>query len=233
MTLTLPTPQVPMPKRSILADLTDLLTADATGKPQEAREALAPSHPPPQPAEAPSRPAPGRQRLKLSPAQTVQALTNGRTVVREARLYAEAWYQALREWHSESRTESLPRNLAPKVPPKRQMTPVVGNWGAGDVDLSSRQVWTPMGWASEVALARAISREAGVLERVRVGGGLNSLVDERGGWARHGDRARGYALAVLDLAVALGDDKARQHRQALEQYAKSLKSASIPVELPE
>ena len=89
---------------------------------------------------------------------------------------------------------------------------IVGKYGRGQARLSYSQVLTPMGWVSELSLARAISESGcAALERVRHGGGLASLVDQRGGWHAHKTKALEYALSVLTLAAKLGDVKADNH----------------------
>lgn len=159
-------------------------------------------------SEAPPQPAQRRRvHHKPSSREVVAGITSQRQQMRDARAWAEQWYQALREWDWKTYGELVPRDLSAKAPSTRQMTPVVGNWSAGDVMLKTVEVITPMGWVSESALARHCNADT-LLETVRRGAGLTSLVDERGGWTSPRERAMAYAVSVLKLAAFLGDPKA-------------------------
>ncbi|EYB68850.1 hypothetical protein DEIPH_ctg017orf0228 [Deinococcus phoenicis] len=60
-----------------------------------------------------------------------------------------------------------------------------------------------------------------LLERVRGCTSLATLLDERGGWASPRDRAIRYAVAVLTLAVRLGDALAESHLSYLQKSGDS------------
>lgn len=157
-----------------------------------------------------------RRAHKLTPRETTQALTSGRQQMREARAYAEEWYQALKAWDLAQQYEVVPRDLSPKRSSPRQMTPVVGNWSNGGVALRTAQVRTPMGWVSESMLSRACNTDP-LLGRIRLGVSLVSLIDERGGWASPRDRAVEYAVAVLGVGWTLGDGLAAFHLSYLQK----------------
>ena len=143
-----------------------------------------------------------------------------RQAQRDARQYAEAWYQALREWKQASYEVPAP----------------TGSGRGGAVLLTSGTpgmitcyyLVTPLGRAVTATEAgRLIStweasplpaqRQMGVLlNRVRMGGGLASLSQPGGGWHQHREQAQAYALAVLRLAVSLGDDRAESALATLE-----------------
>lgn len=177
---------------------------------------------PPQPASEPQ--APKRWRTLRTPDGQ---RPSPRQAQRDARMYAEQWYQALRDWEWKNRGELVPRDLAPKCPPKRQMTPVVGNWAAGDVMLPSVRVRTPIGWVNEFALARRCNEDK-LLSEVRRGAGLATLHHASGrGWA--GKRAREYGYAVLVLAHNVGDTRAAD----LLHLVFAEDSDTLSVELPE
>jgi hypothetical protein len=89
----------------------------------------------------------------------------------------------------------------------------IGNWassgGSGSYRYAELLVSTPIGALPVTHVAQAITAQRSeLLERVRGGGGLASLVDERGGWASPRERAVAYAVAALTLAVTLGDREA-------------------------
>lgn len=128
---------------------------------------------------------------------------------RAARSHAERWYQAVREWQTSTSSELVPRTT--RSSGAGRMVAIVGNYGRGQATLTFSKVYTPLGWLSESAVAQAISRAGGLLERVREGKGLSSLIDERGGWHPQKGRALEYARAALALAVELGDTAAGAH----------------------
>lgn len=216
MTPTLTLPEVPMPKQPSMADLLNSLLAP--GKPQEAQRPPAPTLPAPPTPEAPQRPAPGRQRLRLSPRQTVEALTSGRQATREARGYAEVWYQALRKWRVfDGDTVRVSRGSSSA---SRMRVVGVGNWGGsagafGSYLAAEAMLSTPVGGLPVTRVALAITDQGSrELERIRAGQGPESLIHQNGrGW--NGESARAYAAAVLALAAALGDEQARIHQSAL------------------
>ena len=139
--------------------------------------------------------------------------TGTREQVRAARAYAEQWYQALREWRVDSYDVPMPAGSG------RGGVAVLLTSGTPGM-ITCTYLQTPLGReVGEVQAGRTISlwamstipaqRDAGhLLERLRAGQGLASLVDERGGWASPRERALAYAVAVLTLAVTLGDEEA-------------------------
>ncbi|QLG11016.1 hypothetical protein HLB42_09700 [Deinococcus sp. D7000] len=189
--------------------MADLIAAALAGKPQE--QAERPSTPTPQP-EAPQRPASERRRpIGQTHTREVHAglVVGSRQAQRDARAYAELWWQALRDWDTRSDGGDLVIGSGQRSPSAGRMQVVgVGNWGGAPTGT----VWytklhTPMGWISESAVALAVS---GPLERVRAGGGLATLIHASGrGWA--GGPARTAGAAVLALAVSLGDQTALTH----------------------
>lgn len=134
-----------------------------------------------------------------------------RQAQRDARQYAEAWLQALRDWHVRGRTEYISsRNLHSNRPPADGPR-VVGQYtsGGSQAALSYREMSTPIGWVAESAITRACN-ESPHLGRIRAGGGLGSLIHSSGqGW--NGEEARAYAVALLELAAHLGDERAIHH----------------------
>lgn len=155
-----------------------------------------------------------------------------RQAQRDARQYAEAWYQALKAW----------RVVVPPV-----LTPVIrygGGWsdpittmGDGAPDRPSG-LELPSGTAREVEVGRLIStwaaspipaqRELGqLLHGLRSGRGMNSLIHHSGrGWADPSERAQTYAVAVLTLAVNLGDQEADAQLQHLV-FARTSATLSV------
>lgn len=134
---------------------------------------------------------------------------------REARGYAEAWYQCLRE-------------------PKEQVQPVlisspgtggtfvadldVGNWRSG----GGQVYWaTPAGFRDERAIGRAVydmlesKRPDDVLYgkllgRVVTGVSISSLLRDGGYWHQNRESAIRYGLACLTLAVQVDDRAAEE-----------------------
>lgn len=127
---------------------------------------------------------------------------------REARMYAEQWYQALREWITVTRSD-LVTGDGPRRSSGRQMVPVVGNWGGSPwSSVTYTLIETPMGRVSQSAVARLCSADEWLSE-VQKGEGLATLIHASGrGWA--GQRAREYGRAALQLAAALGDPCAEE-----------------------
>ena len=151
-----------------------------------------------------------RRKLGESKAREVQRRwqTGTRAQQREARYYAEAWWQAIRAWQTKEVRELVPRTKVGSGGAGR-MTPIVGNYSRGQAYLTYTEVRTPMGLVSESALARAIS-ESGcpALERARKGSGLRSLLRQDGyRWADGGDEA---AEQILRVAQLLGDENVKE-----------------------
>lgn len=209
-----------MTNRFNLSDLTAQLAAEATGKPQEAQQQPEPTRSPPQTPqpqeEAPERrTAPATWRTIQTPEGTVP---NARTLAREARASAEAWYQALRRWEVVE-SERVKVYYGP-AKSSRMRVVGVGSYGGGGGQSGSywatvTQVITPVGAVSEARLGGLCSADP-LLGRIRGGGGLASLCDPRGGWHPHGEQARAYAVAVLRLAVLLGDERAQSALATVE-----------------
>lgn len=138
-----------------------------------------------------------------------------RQAQRDARQYAEAWYRAVRDWERRTNGGMLVIGGGGKHGSKRQMTPVVGNWGGAPYGVHHyAEISTPMGWVSEAAIAHRCNMDP-LLGRLRAGGGLGSLIHGSGtGW--NGQEAQAYAVAVLALAVSLGDTRAIDHLNLLK-----------------
>ncbi|MDP9764888.1 hypothetical protein [Deinococcus enclensis] len=136
-----------------------------------------------------------------------------RQAQRDARQYAEAWYQALKKWKVESYEVATP----------------TGSGRGGAVFLTTGTpgfltcyyLDTPLGRkVTAVEVGRTISTWAASpipaqrlhglnLERLRGDVAMASLLHHSGrGWANPSDRAKAYAAAVLTLAVSLGDANA-------------------------
>ena len=136
---------------------------------------------------------------------------------RLARAYAEQWYAALREWHVRGQSEVISsRNLHTTRPPN-DGPQLVGQYTSGGsvTRLHYRQMHTPLGWVSESAISAACNA-CPLLARLRDGGGPVSLLRETGAFVHPVDRARAYALAVLELAAHLGDERAGSALQTLK-----------------
>jgi len=137
-----------------------------------------------------------------------------RDALREARAHAEAWHAVLRDWRP-VRGVAVRPTVSYAVFRPDDLTDTLGSIGP------ARPSWLPgpNGWhVRETEAAALISawcessipaqREHGLLlDRVRQGRGPRTLLDPRGGWAG-GCNARAYAVAVLTLAVSLGDEVA-------------------------
>lgn len=185
----------------------DIMTALLTGKPVAPQQTPVRATTPPLTPEAPQRPARERRRYE-TPTRQVHREWGKREQQREARARAEEWWQALRRWQVRDGGMLVISGGGPKGGAKRQMTPVVGNWAEKPWGhCLYTEIHTPLGWISERAVARLCSADP-LLSRVRGGGGLATLCDERGGWNRNGEQARAYARAVLTLADQLGDERA-------------------------
>lgn len=146
----------------------------------------------------------------------------------EARAYAQAWWQAIREWDTRSNGGILVLGERGHSGSGRQMVPVVGNWQSTPYGIHRfDQVNTPMGWISETALSLACNASE-VLSKLRDGGGMGSLIHSSGqGW--NGKEALGNGVLVLGMAARLGDGAAIHHLELL----KLGKIATIFVELPQ
>lgn len=129
-----------------------------------------------------------------------------RAEAREARQYAEAWLQALRDWQTRTHAELVPRTSSSGG--AGNMVAIVGNYARGQGRLRYTQILTPYGWVSEAAVAGLCNSEP-LLERVRAGSGPTTLAHSNGrGWASQ--QAREYGAVLLGMAAVLGDERAER-----------------------
>ncbi|SMB84676.1 hypothetical protein [Deinococcus hopiensis] len=167
-------------------------------------------------------------RKKLTPRQTIQALTSGRTQAREARQYAERWYQALRGW--DVREVEIPYSFHYEPSEDGPEFLTLGS----NTPMPTRYLQTSAGEFTEGEVGTLITTmsRSPVPEQKQLGKMLDkprherqvcmaSLVREGGRWKRHRERAVSYAIAVLTLAVQLRDEPAehpppRDARRAAE-----------------
>jgi len=133
-----------------------------------------------------------------------------------AREYAEAWYQAVRNWDVQPATIRLAKMNYAEFRPDPDFT-TMGEGGPVDPGALS----TPAGEVFEGRVADLISewerskvpeqrqvRE--VLHRIRRGAGPASLLRD-GGWAFPRQRFAALAVALLTLALAFSDDAAERY----------------------
>lgn len=157
-----------------------------------------------------------RRRAPISKTREVHARWNNRQQQREVRDYAEAWLQALRAWETKQRSELVSNRST--AGGGGNMRFIVGQYtrgGSSIAALTFSEVHTPLGWVSEVAVARLCGADP-LLERLRCGGGLATLCQSGGGWHQHRQQAQAYALAVLGMAQELGDERAKTALEALK-----------------
>ncbi|SMB93340.1 hypothetical protein [Deinococcus hopiensis] len=168
-------------------------------------------------------------RKKLTPRQTIQALTSGRTQAREAREYAERWYQALRGW--DVREVEIPYSFHYEPSEEGLEFLTLGS----NVRAPTRYLQTPIGEFTEGevgALITTMSRSL-VPEQKQLGKMLDKLRHERhncmarllredGRLHQHPERAVRYAVAVLTLAVQLRDEKAEAPLHVMQQELQKL-----------
>lgn len=140
----------------------------------------------------------------------------------EARAYAEAWFQCLRE--PQTHVQPVLTSSAPRGGTfVRDLD--VGHWRTNGGQV---YVDTPVGMRDERAIGRAVfemglSRRADdvlhskLLGRVITGASMASLLDPRGGWMSPRERSIRYGLACLVLAVQLGDRDAEEPLQVLRR----------------
>lgn len=199
-------------KKFNMADLTTSLLAGevallpAPGKPQAGQqEAEAPADAPvvSGAAQPPARKRPEAWRTLRPPGQP-----SDRERMREVRAHAEAWYQALREWRV-FESEPVRIFMGPAKTSRMRVVGIAMGSGPGDSYLSSMELVSLPNGAHRSATVAAYCNSDPLLGRIRAGGGLASLVDERGGWNRDKAAAVVYAQAVLRLAVSLGDGRAK------------------------
>lgn len=151
-----------------------------------------------------------RRRCKPSPREVTQALTLPREQHREARHYAQAWYDALRLWDTYEtvldgtfRYEDYGRPADMTLLGSNRPAPVVylrlpdGDYDEGSVGLAITQMMRE-GTPETQALGRLLDKlrhERSVCPA--------SLLREDGTWERHRESVTRYAVAVLTLAVRL------------------------------
>ena len=194
----------------------------ASGKLQATKQEGEGASPLPVVSEAAQRP------VRRRPDGAAQAEVSSRQQQRDARAYAEGWWQAIREWDTRSNGGILVLGERGRSGSGRQMVPVVGNWQSTPYGIHRfDQVNTPMGWISETALSLACNASE-VLSKLRDGGGRATLLHSNGrGW--DGKEALGYGVQVLGLAVRLGDGAAIHHLELLNVG----KNVTLFLELPQ
>lgn len=172
-------------------------------------------------------------RRRASPAarETVtQALGSIRQQQRDARAYAERWYQALRAWET-SETDKVKVFWGPARASTMRVVGIgsystSGTSQGGSGWAGVEMVHLPNGQQRSNLVGGMCSADP-LLSEIHRGAGLASLLHHTGrGWAYPSDRAQAYAAAVLGLAVALGDQQARVHAQALA-FAQAARTISV------
>lgn len=160
--------------------------------------------------------------------QQIEKLTAQRTERRDARLYAEEWYQAIRSWEVSSYEVERPAG---------------GGSGSGiefvtsgeDGPLKVAYLLTPMDRDVNEGIVGSTITDmmlSGIPETVQLGKMLDKLRHERsscmlsllrgGSWSQHRERALRYGVAVLTLAVRLGDVHAERPLQHVRQELSQL-----------
>lgn len=147
--------------------------------------------------------------LKLKPREVTAALTPGRREAKEARAYAESWYQAFLIW--DVREIKIPYSFY--YEPRSELDFITLG---SNVLLPTRYLQTPAGEFTEGEVGSSITEmaEAGTVERKLLGKMLDklryersncpaSLLREGGRWHQNRKRATRYAVGVLTLAVHL------------------------------
>ncbi|SMB93292.1 hypothetical protein SAMN00790413_01920 [Deinococcus hopiensis KR-140] len=146
--------------------------------------------------------------------QTVQKLTGRRREAKEARAYAECWYQAIRAW--KVRTVQLPSPGDGRYQPDDLDFLTLGMGGP----ITATYLQTPIGDCTEHEVATVIKEllGSGVPDHRAIGQLLDrlrgtyrtpvTLLRECGRWQPDMARHAAYAVAVLTLAVRLGDGHA-------------------------
>lgn len=171
------------------------------------------------------------QRRRATPQarqEVTQALGNIRQQQRDARAHAEVWYQALRAWET-SETDKVKVHYGPAKASTMRVVGI-GNYSTsgtgqgGSFWAGVEMVHLPNGLHRSNLVGGMCSADP-LLSELHRGAGLATLMHASGrGWA--GARARAYARAVLGLAVALGDEQARTHAQALA-HAEETRTISV------
>jgi len=168
-----------------------------------------------------ARLTPERRRLGQNRArQTVDQLTAPRERQREARQYAEQWYQALLCWQVEHSRVPTPAvtysgfadrwgyvtTLGEVLPDQATMLRLpTGQYLEGEV----AQIITRMG----LSTAKETRESGRLLDALRRPEARKpeSLLRAGASWARDASRMAAWGLAVLSLAVVLRDEQAEAH----------------------
>lgn len=150
-----------------------------------------------------------RRHLKPTAREITAALTAGRREAKDARAYAESWYQALLAW--EIREVKIPYSFHYDPEPDLEFLTLGSN-----ARTPARYLRTPEGEFTEGEVGTIITEmaAAGTVERKLLGKMLEKLRHERsncpgsllredGRWHQNRERATRYAVAVLTLAVQL------------------------------
>ncbi|MFT2719723.1 hypothetical protein ACMT4L_06915 [Deinococcus sp. A31D244] len=172
------------------------------------------------------------QRRRTSPQarqEVTQTLGSIRQQQRDARAHAERIYQAVRAWETSSNAGELVPSGGPRTGKTSRMQVVgIGQYGGPPCAvLFISRLHLPHGSVSERAAAEICNADP-LLERVRAGGGLATLVQERG-WHQHRADALAYAKAVLRLAAILGDSRADEALSIIHALDPANKSATLSV----
>ncbi|GGN44197.1 hypothetical protein GCM10010842_32440 [Deinococcus daejeonensis] len=157
---------------------------------------------------------------------TIRRLTAQRTETRDARQYAEQWYQTLRTWDVHF-PDVLPKISYAAFRDQGAYDPLTMGEGGPPQKTYLR---TPAGEVSETEVGQIISDMTlstmpdtvllgRMLDRLRRhdNGCMAALLRPDGRWERNREAAMRYALAVLTLAVRLGDVHAERPRQLIER----------------
>lgn len=161
---------------------------------------------------------------------TIRRLTAQRTETRDARQYAEQWYQTLRTW-TVHYPDVLPKISYAAFRDQGAFDPLtMGDGGAPQ----KTYLRTPAGEVSETEIGQIITDMATstIPETVQLGRMLDRLRHHDTGcmesllrgtsWSQHRERAVRYAVAVLTLAVHLGDVHAERPLQIVRAELSSL-----------
>ncbi|GHG21544.1 hypothetical protein GCM10017784_11330 [Deinococcus indicus] len=162
--------------------------------------------------------------------EVTQALGSIRQQQRDARAHAEVWYQALRAWET-SETDKVKVHYGPARASTMRVVGI-GNYSTsgtgqgGSFWAGVEMVHLPNGLHRSNLVGGMCSADP-LLSELHRGAGMGSLLHHSGrGWADPKARAMAYADAVLGLAVALGDEPARTHAQALA-FARMARTISV------
>ncbi|WP_155299620.1 hypothetical protein [Deinococcus kurensis] len=172
-------------------------------------------------------------RRRANPAtreEVTQALGSIRQQQRDARAYAEVWYQALRAWET-SETDKVKVYWGPSKASTMRVVGIgsystSGTSQGGSGWAGVEMVHLPNGQHRSNLVGGMCSADP-LLSEIHRGAGLGSLLHHSGrGWADPKARAVAYAEAVLGLATALDDQQAKVHAQALA-FARVARTISV------